>query len=360
MQFEYIGSSGLKISIIALGCMTFGGEGTAEDEAFAILDFYRESGGNYLDTANNYSGSEEIIGRWLASRKVRDRFVVGTKVRFPIGDGPNDVGLSRKHIFDSVEISLRKLQTEYIDIYQAHCWDHISPIEETICAFDDLITAGKVRYIGCSNFASWQIMKSLGVSERLRRSSFINLQCQYSLLCRSPEWEILPVCRSECVGFTAWSPLAAGFLSGKYKKDEIPPDDSRLAHAVSNIEDWQKLQSAEPAMMVPHPRRLESMREQQLAAGKHEANRRWQIIDAIGDIAVAHGATSSQVALAWIMTRDGVTAPIIGCRTLDQLKDNLGAADIFLTPTELSYLDDVSDPGKPYPHDFFHQYGTWR
>jgi aryl-alcohol dehydrogenase-like predicted oxidoreductase len=340
--------------------MTFGAEGADEQTAFRMLDRYFDAGGNYLDTANNYGGSEEIIGRWLKARGLADSMVVATKVRFPIGSGPNDVGLTRKHIYQAVHLSLRRLQTECIDLYQAHCWDHMTALEETLHALDDLIGAGKVRYIGCSNFTAWRLIKALGVSERSRWASFVNIQSQYSLLCRSPEWEILPACISEGIGFTAWSPLAAGWLSGKYRRDAVPSPDSRIGRGAGTMEEWERLQEADTGAIVPHPRRIESRQKTRNIEQELRAERRWHIIDAVGDVARAHGKSASQIALAWILAQDGVTAPVIGCRTLSQLEDNLGAADVRLEPGELTWLNDLSDPGQPYPHDFLNQYGGWR
>jgi aryl-alcohol dehydrogenase-like predicted oxidoreductase len=361
MEYRYVGRTGLKIAAVSLGCMTFGGEGTSEQEAGAILDHYVEAGGNYLDTANNYDGSEEIIGRWLKDRGLRPQIVLATKVRFPTAArGPNDVGLTRKHIHQAIDDSLRRLQTDYVDLYQAHCWDQCTAIEETVRAFDDLVTAGKIRYAGCSNYASWHLMKALGTADMVGRARFVCIQNQYSLLTRTAEWEVLPLCRCEGVGFTAWSPLAGGWLSGKYRRESLPPADSRLAHAATTQQEWEKVMEVDVHATIPHPRK--KLVEQALARQQHQAalDRRWRIIDALADVGKARGKTPSQVALAWMLAQDGVTAPICGCRTLQQLKDNLGAIGWQLATQELDWLNQVSDPGLPYPHDFFRQYGVWR
>ena len=215
MDCRFLGSTGLRVSELFLGCMTFPVEND-ESVAFQILDRYVAAGGNVIDTANNYQNSEEVIGRWLAARGTRNDLVVCTKVRFPIEkQGPNDMGLSRKHIMSSLERSLRRLGTDFIDLYQAHCWDHITPVDETLRAFDDMISSGKVRYIGASNFTGWQLVKSLYRSDLAHRVRYVNVQSQYSLLTRSPESEMLPACREEGVGFSAWELPGSGLAQRK-------------------------------------------------------------------------------------------------------------------------------------------------
>jgi aryl-alcohol dehydrogenase-like predicted oxidoreductase len=282
-------------------------------------------------------------------------------VRFPVGPGPNDVGLTRKHIMDGVENSLRRLQTDYIDLYQAHCWDFVTPIEETLRAFDDLVTSGKVRYIGASNFTGWQIATALADSAAHGWHRFASLQTQYSLLCRSPEWEILPACSFYGVAVTAWSPLAAGWLSGKYQRDRLPPAGSRLADAAKTVEEWENVLRVGVNATIPHPHKLaeHEVFAQQIA--EIESARRWQIIDAVGDVAGAHGATHAQVALAWLLTRPAGVIPMVGANRPEQLAENLGSLELALTAEEIQWLDRVSDPGAPYPLDFFNQYGIpWR
>src|ERR1035441_5324748 len=234
MRIRLLGRTGLKVSEICLGTMTFGGvpggqrvPGADEKESLAILNAYLDQGGNFIDTADGYADgrSEEILGRGLKGR--RDGVVLATKVFFPAGSGSNHKGLSRKHILEGIEASLRRLQTEYIDLYQVHCFDSRTPLEETLSALDSLVKQGNVRYLGCSNFGAWQIAKALGISELHHYARFDCLQPQYSLACRSIEREILPLCRAEGLGVIAWSPLGGGFLSGKYRSGDAPPDASR-------------------------------------------------------------------------------------------------------------------------------------
>jgi aryl-alcohol dehydrogenase-like predicted oxidoreductase len=364
MEQRYLGRTGLKVSALCLGCMTFG-EKIDEASAYRILDRFVEAGGNFFDTANNYVGpygaSEEIVGSWLKTRGLRDQRVIATKVRFPVGEGANDVGLSRKHIMQAVETSLRRLQTEYIDLYQAHCWDFVTPVEETLRAFDDLVTAGKVRYIGASNFASWHLMKSLAVSDAHSWARYSCLQTQYNLLTRSPEWELLPLCREEGVGVTVWSPLAAGWLTGKYRQDEAPAPDTRIGEVVQTEEEWQRFLQIDITATIPHPPVIQSEEVFQALLRAQETERRWRVIETIRRIAQEHGKTATQVALAWVRTRPGVTAPILGVRSVEQLEENLGCLGWHLSEAAITLLNKVSDPGLPYPHDFFAHYGIpWR
>ncbi|MGH3148438.1 MAG: aldo/keto reductase, partial [Rubrobacter sp.] len=234
MEYRRLGDTRLMVSELCLGCMTFGREADEEDSR-GLVGRFLEAGGNFIDTADVYSEgvSEKITGR--AIEGVRDEVVLATKVRFPMGSGPNDVGLSRKHVVQGCEDSLRRLGTDYIDLYQVHCWDEATPLEETLSALTDLVRGGKVRYIGVSNFTGWQIMRSLEISERYGFERFVCLQPQYSLVERNIEREVLPVCVEEGLGVIPWSPLGGGFLSGKYRRDEEPPEGSRIAGA----EEWQ-------------------------------------------------------------------------------------------------------------------------
>jgi aryl-alcohol dehydrogenase-like predicted oxidoreductase len=361
MDCAFLGRSGLRVSRLCLGAMTFGSDAD-EETSVRLLDRFVEAGGNFIDTANNYGGSEEILGHWLKSRGDRDSLVIASKVRFPVGTcGPNDVGLSRKHLLAAIDTTLRRLQTDYLDLYQAHCWDHLTPVEETLSTFDDLVRVGKVRYLGASNFAGWHLMKSLAASDRRGGPRYVCLQSQYSLLCRSPEWELLPLCREEGVAVTCWSPLAAGWLTGKYDRDQVPPSDSRMGHVARSLEEWAQLHSGPLGATVPHPHALEAEREQRLREQSDALDRRWAIVDAVRDLARDRGATPSQVALAWLLLRPGVLGPVLGVRTLAQLEDNLGCLDVRLEAADLAWLDEVSDPGLPYPHDFHAQYGIpWR
>jgi aryl-alcohol dehydrogenase-like predicted oxidoreductase len=228
MDHRRLGRTGLMVSELCLGCMTFGRE-LDEEGSREIIARFLKAGGDFIDTADVYEqgASEEIVGR--AIKGVREDVVLATKVRFPMGDGPNDVGLSRKHILAGCEASLRRLGTDYIDLYQVHAWDAATPLEETLSALTDLVRQGKVRYVGVSNFTGWQLMKALYVSELNGFERFVSLQPQYSLAERNIEREVLSACREEGVGVIPWGPLGGGFLSGKYRRGEEPPEDSRIA-----------------------------------------------------------------------------------------------------------------------------------
>src|SRR5690606_410779 len=232
MDYRFMGRTGMRVSELCLGAMTFGRE-TTEADSHAILDRFVELGGNFIDTADVYSRglSEEITGRWL-SQKNRDDLVIATKVRFPMGEGPNDLGLSRKHIMSAVENSLRRLRTDYIDLYQVHCWDHITPLEETLSTLDVLVKSGKVRYIGVSNYTGWQLQKAIDMSRHNGWEPYTCLQPQYNLLTRTMEWELTDVCLNEGVGIIPWSPLRGGWLSGKFRRGmTAPAEGSRIEKA---------------------------------------------------------------------------------------------------------------------------------
>ncbi len=319
-----MGRTGLKVSSLCLGCMTFGREAD-EPTSQDIINRYLDAGGNFLDTANTYAGgkSEEITGRAIKSKR-RD-VVLATKVRFPTGSGPNDIGLSRVHIFRAIEDSLRRLDTDYVDLYQVHTWDPGTPLEETLRALDDLVRQGKVRYLGVSNFAAWQVMKALGVSERLHLARFECLQPQYSLIEREIEREYIPMCVEEGIGIIPWSPLGGGFLTGKYKRDS-QPEEARLTNARSG--GWENTWE------------------------KRATERNWAVLDCLGEIARQHGVSYARVALAWVHQKPGVTAPIIGARNLEQLEDNLAAADLELSAHDMATLDAASALEVVYPYRF--------
>ena len=326
MEFRYLGKTGLKVSQLCLGAMTFGRE-TSEDESCRMLDRFVEAGGNFIDTADVYAQgrSEEIIGGWLKGKR-RDSLVIATKVRFPKGEGPNDVGLSRKHILSGVEASLRRLDTDYIDLYQVHRWDPGTPLEETLSTLDTLVRSGKVRYVGASNFLGWQLQKAIDLSHRMGWEPFICLQPLYNLLDRVAEWELLSVCRNEGVGVIPWSPLRGGWLSGKYRRGmEGPPPGSRVEDATRYgwSETWDR----------------------------YNNERTWTMIDALLAVAEAVGKTPAQTALNWVMHRPGITAPIVGARTLQHLEDNLGAAGWKLSDEHLAKLTAAGDIQGPYPYD---------
>ncbi len=324
MEYRYMGRTGLKVSSLCLGCMTFGKE-SDEPTSHQIVRRFLDEGGNFLDTANVYSlgKSEEITGRAL--KGIRQNIVLATKVRFPMGPGPNEVGLSRFHIMNAVEESLRRLDTDYIDLYQVHVWDPGTPLEETLRALDDLVRQGKVRYLGVSNFAAWQIMKALGISEAKNLARFDCLQPQYSLIEREIEREFIPMCIAEGIGIIPWSPLGGGFLTGKYKR-ESQPEEARLTNQrTGGFENtWEK----------------------------RATDRNWAILDCVSEIARQRGVSNAQVALAWVHQQPGVTAPIIGARNLEQLEDNLAAANLTFSADELSTLDAISAPDEVYPYRF--------
>lgn len=327
MRFRPLG--GALVSELCLGTMTFGNE-SDEQVSHRILDEYVEAGGNFVDTADVYSRglSEEIIGRWLAARGGRDDLAIATKVRFPMGDGPNDIGLSRLRIHRAVDESLRRLRLDHVDLYQAHCWDPVTPLEETLSAFDDLVRAGKVRYVGLSNFAGWQLERAALLARFRGWTPVATLQPQYNLLARELEWEVVPACLAEDIGLLPWSPLGGGWLTGKYRPDERPTGATRLGE--------------DPERGVE-------------AYDKRNVERTWRVIEAVSRIAEQRGSgtTLAQVSINWLLQRPAVTSVILGARTVAQLQDSLGAAGWDLSAEELRELDEVSDPGRPeYPYGF--------
>ncbi len=326
MDYRYLGRTGLKVSELCLGAMTFGREAT-EEVGRQLLDRFAAAGGNFIDTADVYGcgTSEEVVGRWLQNKR-REDFVIATKVHFPMGEGPNDVGLSRKHILAGVEESLRRLQTDYIDLHQVHAWDPGAPLEETLGTLDNLVQSGKVRYIGVSNFAGWQLQKAIDISLQLGWEPFASLQPLYNLLDRSIEWELLPICQNEGLGVIPWSPLRGGWLSGKYHRGmDGPPSGSRVEKAEE--EDWGE------------------------AWSKYNTERTWRVIDELFAVAEEAEKTPAQVALNWLVHRPGVTAPIIGVRKMKHLEDNLGATGWALSAEQMDRLNAVSQPDMPYPYD---------
>jgi aryl-alcohol dehydrogenase-like predicted oxidoreductase len=329
MEYRFMGRTGLKVSEICLGCQTFG---WTADEAtsHALANHFVEAGGNFFDTSNTYNNglSETFLGSWLKNRSDRSQLVIATKVFFPAGKGPNDTGLTRKHIFDQIDVSLRRLNTDYVDLYQMHCWDASTPLEETLRALDDLVRMGKVRYIGASNYTPSQLMRAILISEMHNWVRFDCLQPEYSLLVRSTEWELLPLCLEEGIGVIPWSPLAGGWLTGKYRRGQPPPPDSRVGRA----DRWDD---------------LPEQRESELT---------WRIVDALIEVGNECGKTPSQVALNWLLKKPGVTAPIIGARTLTQLVDNLGSVGWELSPEQMDKLDKASAIPLPSPYNFIARY----
>jgi aryl-alcohol dehydrogenase-like predicted oxidoreductase len=320
MEYRTLGGTGTIVSALCLGTMTFGNE-SAEDVAHAQLDRFLDAGGNFVDTADVYTrgASEEIIGRWFAARPgVRDRVVLATKGRFPMGESPNDAGLTRTHLSRALDASLSRLRTDTIDLYQAHAWDPLTPIEETLGFFDDAVRAGKIRYAGVSNFLGWQLQKAALLSQFHGLAPIVTLQPQYNLLVRDIEFELVDVCRNEDIGILPWSPLAGGWLSGKYTRDTPPTGATRLG------------EDPERGMEAYGPR--------------NAAERTWQVVEAVREVAAVRGVSMAQVALAWVADRPSVTSVILGARTVEQLDDNLGAAGLHLDEEETARLTDVSAP----------------
>ncbi len=334
MEYRALGRSGLRVSVLTMGTMTFGGSGgfesvgsTGVDEARRQVDQCLEAGVNLVDTADVYSGglAEEILGQVLHGR--RDQVLVATKVRMPMGEGPNDAGLSLHHIVSGCEASLRRLGTDHIDLYQLHEWDGLTPLDETLAALDLLVSSGKVRYVGVSNYAGWQLMKALGTADRLGVPRFVSQQIYYSLQAREAEYELIPAAVDQGLGVLIWSPLAGGLLSGKYRRDRQPPAGSR------QLTDWN-----EPPV-----------RDQQAL---HDT------VDALVRIGEEYSVSAAQVALAYLLGKPAVTSLVIGARTSTQLADNLSAADLVLTAEERAQLDMVSAPPLIYP--YWHQAKTAR
>jgi len=322
------------VSALALGTMTFGGKGrfamvgeTDVAGAARQIDMALDTGVNLIDTADVYSNglSEEIIGEILEQDGRRDRVLLATKARMPMGERPNDAGLSRHHLIAACEASLRRLRADHIDLYQVHEWDGLTPLEETLRALDDLVRAGKVRYVGCSNYAGWQLVKALGISERRGFERFVSQQIHYTLQAREAEYELIPAGLDQGVGVMVWSPLAGGLLSGKFRRGEQGPEGSR------GLSDW-----GEPPV--------------------RDAEALYDVVDALVEVGDAHGVSAAQVAIAWLLGRPGVSTVVIGARTEEHLADNLAAADLRLSDGERARLDEVSAPPLLYP--YWHQART--
>jgi len=323
MEQRQLGASGLSVSAFAFGTMTVGGRdrfgkmGTlGVPETSRLLDIAADAGLTVIDTADLYSfgAAEEILGEVLQGR--RERFVIVSKVFMRVGAGPHDVGLSRKHIMDACEASLRRLRTDYLDVYMAHDPDLFTPVEETVRAFDDLVGQGKVRYIGCSNHSAWMVMKALSVSERQQCARYICQEVNYSLIARDVEHEIVPLGLDQRVGVMAWSPLHYGLLTGKFRRDSRPSET-----------------------------RLDAL----LAPGTVDMERVYRIVDVLTAIADGRGVSPAQVALNWVASKPCVDTVILGVRNEAQLRDNLGAAAWQLSEDEIRQLDEVSALPEPYP-----------
>lgn len=327
MEYKTLGNSGLLVSTLCLGTMTFsGGEGmwgtignVQQTDADELIKASIDAGINFFDTADVYSEgrSEQVLGQSLKNLGIaRSDVVIATKVAGRVGPGRNSVGASRGHILDSIDGSLRRLQTDYVDLYQIHANDSITPIDETLSALDTLVRHGKVRYIGCSNWQAWKIARSLGVSELKNFVRFETLQAYYSIAGRDLERELAPLMEAEKIGLLVWSPLAGGLLSGKYSRNNQRPEDSRRSEFDFPIVDKE---------------------------------RTWKILDAIAPIAKAHNCSAARISLAWLLTRPVVTSVIIGAKRMEQLQDNLAAAELKLSADEIRTLDEVSALPPEYP-----------
>jgi aryl-alcohol dehydrogenase-like predicted oxidoreductase/L-aminopeptidase/D-esterase-like protein len=327
MEYRLLGHSGCAVSALALGTLTFGNE-TGEGEAFSQLDAFVAAGGTLVDSADVYADgrSEEIIGRWLAARpEMRDIVVLATKGRFPTDESPNGHGASRRHLSMALDASLRRLNVATIDLYQVHGWDPLTPLEETLRFLDDAVRAGKISYVGVSNFTGWQLQKAVDVAAFRGLAAPVCVQPQYNLLARAVEWEIVPACQAAGLGMLAWSPLASGWLTGKYQRGEPPAEGTRA------------LENADEGMRIWNQR--------------GQADRTWLVVDAVRKVANERGVPMAQVAIAWLLGRPAVSSVILGARTLDQLASNLAAADLTLSVEEASLLDEASEPATPdYPY----------
>jgi aryl-alcohol dehydrogenase-like predicted oxidoreductase len=341
MELRNLGTSGLKVSALSLGAMTFGESATfmkgvtsSDDEAKRVFDRAIERGVNLIDTANVYSEgkSEELTGAWVKDK--RHKVLVATKCRFPLGfgqtekPGPHDSGLSRKHIMAACEASLRRLKTDFIDLYQVHMQDNTVRIEETMRALSDVVTQGKVRYVGCSNYTGYRLVESFWASEKTGSHRYESVQLQWSLLERGAEREVVPACRQFGAGVLVWSPLASGFLSGKYKRGQAAPEGARLT-------EWKDTM-----------KRLGQERS-------------YDVMDKVAAVAKRRDATPAQVAIAWLLAKKEVSSVILGARSVAQLDDNLRAAEIKLTAEDVKELDDVSAPDWAYPYAMIARTQTW-
>ena len=326
MKYKLLGKTGLKVSALCLGTMTFGGRGMfsaignlGQEPVDALLKTAVEEGVNFIDTANVYSEglSEELTGQAIRNLGLnRDDLVLATKVRGKMGDGPNDSGLSRKHIIQQAEASLKRLQTDYIDLYQIHSYDPLTPLEETLAALDHLVSSGKVRYTGASNLAAWQLMKALDYSHYNQLAKFVSLQAYYTLAGRDLERELIPMLKDQELGLLVWSPLAGGLLSGKYSREEEHKSGGRRANF-----DFPPVNK----------------------------DRAFDVIDRLKGMAAEKGASVAQLSLAWLLQQPAVTSVIIGANKPEQLTDNLGSVHISFTDAELQQLDEISKLPSEYP-----------
>lgn len=326
MKYNLLGNTGLKVSELCLGTMTFGGKGyfkaigsLQQDTVDELVKLSVDAGINFIDTANVYSEgmSEELTGQAIHNLGLnRDELVLATKVRGKMGDGPNDSGLTRKHIMQQVELSLKRLKTDYIDLYQIHSYDPLTPLEETLQTLDDLVRSGKVRYIGASNMAAWQLMKALAYSTYNQVSKFVSLQAYYTVAGRDLERELIPLLNDQRLGLMVWSPLAGGLLSGKYTRDEQNKESGRRANFDFPPVDRERV---------------------------------FKIIDVLQPMAQEKGSTVAQLALAWLLHQPAVSSVIIGANKIEQLHDNLKSVEVQLNNEDLQKLNDASRLSQEYP-----------
>jgi len=333
MDYRALGGSGLKVSTLTLGTMTFGGKAQFAavgalglDDMRRTIDLVADHGVNLIDTADIYSfgACEELIGE-ATGGKLKPGMLIASKARFPMGSGPNDAGLSRYHLIRACEASLRRLKMDTIDLYQLHEWDGVTPLEETLEALDSLVRAGKVRYVGCSNFSGWHVMKAMEIARRDGRIPLVSQQIHYTLQAREAEYELLPIALDQKLGVLVWSPLAGGLLSGKHRRNVAAPAGTR------QLAGWKEPPVADEGKL-------------------------FDVVDELVAIGEARGVSAAQVALAWTLGRPAVTTVIIGARTEAQFKDNLAAAELKLTAEERARLDKVSQPTLLYP--YWHQAWT--
>lgn len=336
MRRRVLGSSGMLVSELTLGVMTFGAE-TPEEDSHEILDGFVAAGGDTIDCADVYAGgqSEEIVGRWMASRGNRDDLVILTKGRFRVGPdaGHNDFGLSRRHLMRALDASLRRLGVDHVDLYQVHAWDPLTPPEQWLQTLDDMVRSGKVREVGVSNLNGWQLQRAVMLARQEGLAPIVSLQPQYNLLAREVEWELTELCELEGLGLLPWSPLGGGWLTGKYRREVVAAAGSDVPTGATRL-------GEDPDRGVE-------------AWSKRNDDRVHAIVDEVIAVAEGRGCTPSQVALAWVNHRPSVASTILGVRTLAQLEDDLGAADMELSPEETARLDEVSAPPLPdYPYGF--------
>lgn len=336
MRRRVLGSSGMLVSELTLGVMTFGAE-TPEEDSHEILDGFVAAGGDTIDCADVYAGgqSEEIVGRWMASRGNRDDLVILTKGRFRVGPdaGHNDFGLSRRHLMRALDASLRRLGVDHVDLYQVHAWDPLTPPEQWLQTLDDMVRSGKVREVGVSNLNGWQLQRAVMLARQEGLAPIVSLQPQYNLLAREVEWELTELCELEGLGLLPWSPLGGGWLTGKYRREVVAAAGSDVPTGATRL-------GEDPDRGVE-------------AWSKRNDDRVHAIVDEVIAVAEGRGCTPSQVALAWVNHRPTVASTILGVRTLAQLEDDLGAADMELSPEETARLDEVSAPPLPdYPYGF--------